>query len=144
MSNTIGHGLLNQSPYHPTFPEHQNKSYSITPVNSLYHATSPSFVSTKSAHQIQNLLVSTKFREKNFSTAKTKLPRGRRQKVSRIPRAVLATDPTSEVCSFFCCNDSLIINVLSVPFSNHLLHIHSKPHYDAFAFLSVGNLQIHA
>ncbi|RWR94050.1 alpha-glucan water dikinase, chloroplastic isoform X1 [Cinnamomum micranthum f. kanehirae] len=102
MSNTIGHGLLNQSPYHPTFHEHQNKSYSVTQVNSLYHATSPSFVSTKSAHQIQNLLVSTKFREKNFfSTAKTKLPRGRRQKVSRIPRAVLATDPTSELAGRF-------------------------------------------
>lgn len=126
MSNTIGNGFLNQALYHSTFPEHQNRSYSRTTGNSLYRGTSPSFISTKSARHIRKLLVSTKFCEKNFSTAKTKLSQGRRQKFSTIPRAVLATDPASEVCSFLCCNDSHCNSFLNVSFSNHLLHIHAN------------------
>ncbi|XP_010248573.1 PREDICTED: alpha-glucan water dikinase, chloroplastic isoform X2 [Nelumbo nucifera] len=90
MSNTIGQGLLNQYLCHPITLEHQSKSvcYGIS-ANSLFQALSVS----QKALQIRKRL-STKFRENSLSRTKSIVIKEKR---SMVTRAVLTTDPASEI-----------------------------------------------
>ncbi|XP_042496996.1 alpha-glucan water dikinase, chloroplastic-like isoform X2 [Macadamia integrifolia] len=93
MSNTVRHGLLHQSLCRPTSLEHQSKTSSPgVSINALFQA-SPAKQGTI---QLSKTLICTKFRENNLKVPKTDIIKGRRM-VSVVPRAVLATDPASEL-----------------------------------------------
>ncbi|XP_043704280.1 alpha-glucan water dikinase, chloroplastic-like isoform X1 [Telopea speciosissima] len=93
MSNTIRHGLLHQSLCRPTTAEHQSKTNSPgVSINALFQA-SPAKQGTI---QLSKSLICTKFRENNLKVPKTDIIKGRLM-VAAVPRAVLTTDPASEL-----------------------------------------------
>ncbi|KAJ4974404.1 hypothetical protein NE237_007578 [Protea cynaroides] len=93
MSNTLHHGLLHQSPCRPTILEHQSKTNAPgVSINALLQA----YPAKQGAVQLSKNLICTKFRENSLKVPKTEIIKGRRM-VSAVPRAVLTTDPASEL-----------------------------------------------
>lgn len=93
MSNTIGHSLLHQTLLHPTVLEQQTKINSCNISGNSFFL--PKSTANQAKSQIRKSPLSTKFRSNNVKT--TKLPMGTQGPVSVVPRAVLASEPTSEV-----------------------------------------------
>lgn len=90
MSNSVGHNLLNQSLL-------QSKiNSSGIPANTLFQA--------KSVHQVaaqaRKSPISKKFCGNNLNVQKPKLAMGSRHPATAVPRAVLTTDPPSDVWKF--------------------------------------------
>lgn len=97
MSNTIGHSLLHQTLLHPTVLEQQTKINSCNISGNSFFL--PKSTANQAKSQIRKSPLSTKFRSNNVKT--TKLPMGTQGPVSVVPRAVLASEPTSELAGRF-------------------------------------------
>lgn len=95
MSNTIGHSLLHQTLLHPTVLEQQTKINSCSISGNSFFL--PKSTANQAKSQIQKSPLSTKFHSKRTNVKTTKLPMGTQGPVSVVPRAVLASEPASEV-----------------------------------------------
>ena len=94
MSNSIGHNLLHRSLLPSIVLEHQSKINSACIAgNTLFQAQATSL--------IRNSPLLTEFRGRSLCVRKKKLAMGKHCSVSGFPRAVLATDPVSEVFCHF-------------------------------------------
>ncbi|KAL2543232.1 Alpha-glucan water dikinase 1 [Abeliophyllum distichum] len=95
MSNSIGNNLLHQSLLSPTVLEHQNRINTSTCIggNSLVQSQGNSLI-------LKSPLL-TEFHGTRLTVQKKKLLMGKKQSVSRSPRAVLATDPSTELAEKF-------------------------------------------
>lgn len=91
MSSSIGHNLPHQSFLAPTALEHQTKinPCCISGRNNLFQAQAYS--------RLRKSPISTKFWGNTLNVGRVKLPMGTHRVGSVFPRAVLATDPASEV-----------------------------------------------
>lgn len=94
MSNTLGNNILHQSLLRPPVVEPQSKlNSSGIPANTLFQAASWN----KVAAQTRKSPLSTKFLGNNLNVLKPNLAMGTRRPLKFNLRAVLATDPSSEV-----------------------------------------------
>ncbi|KAF8390461.1 hypothetical protein HHK36_024987 [Tetracentron sinense] len=120
MSSTIGHSLLHQSLCCPNVLEYQNKIKSPgVSGNSLFQAAL-----NQAALQISKPLISTTFGNNSLNVRKTKLPKGTGRMASIVPRAVLTTNPASELAGKFNLdgNSELQIDV-SAPTSGSISQV---------------------
>lgn len=94
MSNILGNNILHQSLLHPPVVEPQSKlNSSGIPANTYFQAASWN----QAAAQTRKSPLSTKFLGNNLKVRKPKLVMGTHRPLKFNLRAVLATDPASEV-----------------------------------------------
>ncbi|KAG6654998.1 alpha-glucan water dikinase, chloroplastic isoform X2 [Carya illinoinensis] len=108
MSNTLGNNILHQSLLRPPVVEPQSKlSSSGIPANTLFQAASWN----KVAAQTRKSPLSTKFLGNNLNVLKPNLAMGTRRPLKFNLRAVLATDPSSELAGKFNLNENIELQV---------------------------------
>ncbi|KAL5826788.1 hypothetical protein ACOSQ3_018629 [Xanthoceras sorbifolium] len=130
MSNSIGHNLLHRSLLYSTVLEHQSKlNSSGIPANSLFQAATINQAARKSP-------ISTKLYGTNLNGRKLKLAMGSRRPVIIAPRAVLATDPASEVAGKFNLDGNVELQVTtSAPTSGSITQVTIQISYSSDSLL---------
>eukprot|EP00262_Sarcandra_glabra_P002082 TRINITY_DN1233_c0_g1_i1.p1 TRINITY_DN1233_c0_g1~~TRINITY_DN1233_c0_g1_i1.p1 ORF type:complete len:1466 (+),score=298.47 TRINITY_DN1233_c0_g1_i1:171-4568(+) len=119
MSNTLGHSILHQALSRPTVPDHRSRVFR----NSLRQVL-PASTANLAVHQMQKPLASTKFYGNSLDTTKTNFSQGTHHPICTVPRAVLATNPASELAGKFNLDGSSELQIyVSAPATGSLSQV---------------------
>lgn len=111
MSNSLGQNLLHQSLLRPTVFEHQSKINSSSLALDSPDIAGNTSIQAKATLQLRKSHLAIDFRGSRLNLRKSRLPMGTNRAISVFPRAVLATDPTSELGGNFSLGGNTVLQV---------------------------------